>query len=161
VVQDAPAIDRLHWLQANLRQNVKVRLIDTAVSHGEKPVIAMAEVAWANGQEGVMVKTTTGLYRIGKRSTEVLKVKKHDTLDLPIVGMEEGEGKASGMLGALIVMNGTKHVKCGTGFTDEQRQDIWTNRDAMMGATAEVGYQEITAAGSLRHPTFVRIRIDK
>ena len=49
------------------------------------------------GEEGVMINICDALYEF-KRTTNLLKVKKMNTLDLEIVGVEEGEGRLAGTL---------------------------------------------------------------
>ena len=61
------------------------------------------------------------------------------------------------MVGSLVVdYKGTK-VSVGTGFTDEQRVEFYKDTPEII----EVNYQEVTKDGSLRFPSFVRIREDK
>ena len=156
-----PCAARLAWLTANVVPNERVQVISSKVARSALEVQALADEAVGAGLEGVMVKTMDGDYRIGKRSIQVLKVKKHDTLDLPVFGVEEGTGKYVGMLGALVVRHNGKRICVGTGFTDEQRELFWQDRAEIVGMTAEVGFMEITAAGSLRHPSFIRMREDK
>lgn len=115
--------------------------------------------------EGVMVKPIYANYRSG-RNQDWKKIKKFHTADLTITGMLEGKGKASGMMGKLRVSGYIGDVDMsvstlvGTGFSDELRQDMWTNKDKYIGKIAEIQYQEITKAGSLRIPSFKRMRVD-
>ena len=163
VVQpDVSCQARLAWITEHVRHNARVQVIGgSRIANSPQEVQELAADAFSRGLEGVMVKTMDGDYRIGKRSVQVLKVKKHDTLDLPVFGVEEGTGKYVGMLGALVVRHNGKRICVGTGFTDEQRALFWQDRAEIVGMTAEVGFMEITAAGSLRHPSFIRFREDK
>ena len=52
-------------------------------------------------------------------------------------------------------------VRCGSGFGDEQRAEVWADKDKFLGMTAEVRYQEVTPDGSLRFPVFSCWRLDK
>ena len=112
------------------------------------------------GLEGAIIKATKGVY-VGKRSSLWIKMKAEETEDLEIVDFEEGEGKYGGMLGALVVNRNGVLVRVGSGLSDEDRETIWQNQNFYLHKFVEVQYQEITPDGSLRHPRFVRLRMDK
>jgi DNA ligase-1 len=112
----------------------------------------------SQGFEGAMVKDTSAPYSQGKRSNAWLKVKAVDSEDCPIVSVHEGKGRLAGTMGHVVVEHGTRLVRVGGGFTDEQRRQIWENRDTVIGSWLEVSFQNMTPEGSFRHP---RIRGDK
>ena len=78
---------------------------------------------------------------------------------------EEGNGKYEGLLGALHVSSACGKIKCkvGSGFTDEDRAELWVEHLAgrLAGKIATITYQEVTKDGSLRFPTFNHVRFDK
>lgn len=119
----------------------------------------------AKGEEGIMINILDAQYEF-KRTNNLLKVKKMQTFDLSVVGVEEGEGRLAGTLGAVLVQykNGNL-VKVGSGFTDDMRTMIWANRDQYIGRIAEVQYFEETTNAdggeSLRFPIFKDFRSDK
>ena len=88
------------------------------------------------------------------------------TLDLQIIGFEEGSGRLTGTLGAILVRYKDGNiVKVGSGFTDELRKEIWQNRNQYYGVICEVKYFETSTndngGESLRFPIFVDFRHDK
>lgn len=100
------------------------------------------------------------------RHNGILKVKEFYTMDLPIVGCNEGTGRLAGTLGALVLDFKGHEVKVGSGFSDEQRAEFWHNRDNLIGVLCEVKYKEVsydksTGADSLQFPVFVSLRTDK
>lgn len=99
-----------------------------------EPIVA--EI-WSRGGEGVMLNATSGLYEI-KRSKNLLKVKHTEEHVLTIVDMVEGTGKFEDMLGALIVDYKGNKLGVGSGFTDQQRKEIWNNSSAYIGAKVEI-----------------------
>jgi DNA ligase 1 len=109
-----------------------------------------------SGEEGIVLKNKFSFYE-GGRSVNWCKVKVMHTLDLKVVGVVPGKGKNEGKVGALMCEYKGKEVKVGSGFTDEQR-DAFLNAPPSL---IEVKYQEITKDGSLRFPTFVKVREDK
>ena len=111
--------------------------------------------------EGVMVKANT-MYQ-HKRTWDWMKIKDEQSVDFPIVDFYEGKGKYEGMLGGVIVENPLTNVRIrvGGGYNDSERTLIWNNREDYIGKTAEVKYQYMTPKGSLRHPIYKGVRIDK
>ena len=112
------------------------------------------------GLEGAIIKESDGCY-VGKRSSGWIKMKAEETEDLEIIGFEEGEGKYEGKLGALIVNREGVEVRVGSGLSDEDRQMMWSNKDLYRHKLIEVQFQEITPDGSLRHPRYLNLRMDK
>lgn len=101
-----------------------------------------------------------------KRHGGILKIKQFYTMDLPIVGYEEGSGRLAGTLGAFILDYQGNPVNVGSGFSDEQRVEFWKRRNELIGVLCEVKYKEIssdkkTKARSLQFPTFETLRTDK
>ena len=119
----------------------------------------------ARGEEGIMINDYHAPYEF-KRTNNLLKVKKMQTLDLEIIGFEEGEGRLAGTLGAILVRykNGNV-VKVGSGFSDELRDMIWDHPDKCLGAICEIQFFEPTTNAnggeSLRFPIFKDFRPDK
>lgn len=128
-------------------------------------VNSMAEVEpivnkiWARGGEGVMLNTVSGLYEI-KRSKDLLKVKHTEEYTLKVTNLLEGTGKFEGMLGALVVDYNGNSLGVGSGFTDQQRRDIWDRPEAYIGRNVEIDtFGESTNAlgeKSLNCPIFKR-----
>lgn len=115
-------------------------------------------------KEGLMVNTEVPYQRTRHRG--ILKVKRFYTMDLPIIGCEEGTGRLEGTLGAMVLQYKDNEVKVGSGFTDEQRTEYWKNKDSLIGTLCEVKYKEIssdknTGLESLQFPVFVQLRADK
>lgn len=114
-----------------------------------------------NDMEGVILNLDTP-YEC-KRSKNLIKVKKFYTYDLEVVGVEEGDGRNKGTLGALVVKYKNNTVNVGSGFTDEERKTFWENREDIIGRVIEVKYKEITTdkktgLESLQFPVFCGLR---
>ena len=119
----------------------------------------------ARKQEGVMINICDAKYEF-RRTNSLLKVKKMNTLDLQIIGFEEGSGRLTGTLGAILVRYKDGNVvKVGSGFTNWLREEIWKNQGKYLNAICEVKYFETSVnqdgGESLRFPIFVDIRTDK
>jgi len=83
-----------------------------------------------------------------------IKVKSKENYDVPVIGIQPGEGKHTGRMGCLITEKG----KVGTGFTDKEREEFM---DIKLGTIIEVECMSLTPSGKFRHPRFVRMRFDK
>jgi DNA ligase-1 len=117
-----------------------------------------------NDWEGIMLNKDD-YYRC-KRVTSLCKIKRFYTMDLKVVDVFEGDGRLKNTLGALVVEFKGNTVNVGSGYSDEQRTEIWISRDDIVGKIIEVKYKEITSdkntgLESLQFPVFVRIRSDK
>lgn len=119
---------------------------------------------WKRGGEGVMLNTADGPYEI-KRSKKLLKIKHVEEFILPVVDIIEGTGKYEDAMGAIVCLytasNGTQsYVGVGSGFTDDQRRDIWAHPEKYIGRMAEVeSFGESTNAQgykSINCPIFKR-----
>ena len=92
----------------------------------------------------------------------LLKVKKMQTMDLEIIGFEEGEGDSL-RTWALFRYKNNNVVKVGSGFSDET-VDLGRN-GSHLGAICEIQYFEETTNAdggeSLRFPVFKDFRPDK
>ena len=112
------------------------------------------------GFEGLMVKSYGHLYKAGK-SFEWMKIKNEDAVDCEVTKLIRGTGKYSNSLGAVEVLYNGEIVKVTPAIPDTMRQYYWDHPEKLMGATVEVTFQEETDDGSLRHPRFKKVRVDK
>jgi DNA ligase-1 len=143
-------------------------MVDLDTAAGKDQLERYAKDNVNAGFEGIMIKELEAPY-ICKRSTDWMKWKPTLTVDLEVVGVEEGTGRNLGRLGALVchgVDDGKEiTVNVGSGFSDVDRDDYWTNRNLVIGRTCEVLCDVITqnqdGTYSLRFPRFVRFRDDK
>ena len=116
----------------------------------------------ANGEEGVMINISEAPYEF-RRTSNLLKVKKMQDMDLEVVGVEEGTGNFAGMCGALLVRYKEGNiVKVGSGLSKELRQEIWKDPNSYIGKIISVQYFEETTNQngglSLRFPVFLDFR---
>ena len=139
--------------------------VDLDTAEGHDVMRRYAEDAVALGFEGIMIKDLGAPYEC-RRSTFWMKWKPTITVDLNIVGFEEGTGRNLGRLGAIIcegVDNDRRiNVNVGSGLSDANRDEYWSARDQLLGDVIEVEADAVTqnqdGTYSLRFPRFVRFR---
>ena len=115
------------------------------------------------GGEGIMLRDPEAYYQ-HKRTDALLKYKKLQTMDLRIVGWNEGKGKYEGAIGSFICENdeGTIRVNV-AGISDMIR---WSDPEAWIGKIIEVAYFDYSVSKlnnhiSLRFPRMKKVRNDK
>ncbi|MGV8144080.1 MAG: ATP-dependent DNA ligase [Methanothermobacter sp.] len=74
------------------------------------------------GFEGAILKNIQSRYEPGKRTGEWIKIKREDTVDVNIIGATKSENIPFGAL--LMEKDGKYFGKVGTGFSDQEREDI-------------------------------------
>jgi DNA ligase-1 len=142
--------------------------VDLDTGEGKNQLERYAKDMVNAGFEGIMIKNLDAPY-LCKRSTDWMKWKPTITVDLQVIGLEEGTGRNKGRLGAL-VCNGVDDgkeitVNAGSGFSDTERDSLWEDRNLIVGRTVEILADAVTqnqdGTYSLRFPRFVRFRDDK
>jgi DNA ligase-1 len=111
------------------------------------------------GYEGCMLRNADGLY-VGKRSSDLIKVKEFSDSEFKIIGISEGRGKLVGHVGAFICVteNGTEFLAKLSGDISKLREyfedhSLWKNK------LLTVQYQDLTGANKVpRFPVGLRIR---
>ena len=132
---------------------------------GELQFKEFNQTAINEGYEGIMIKDPDAKYEC-KRSASWLKMKPFIEVSLAVTATEEGTGRNAGKLGALVCEGEddgkTISVNVGSGFTDSDRDEFWTDRDALIGQIVEVRADAVTqnqdGTYSLRFPRFLRFR---
>lgn len=124
----------------------------------------------SEGGEGVMINIANAPYEC-KRTKNLLKVKKFQSCDVKVIGIEEGTGINQGRLGTVKVEfigpdNKVYTCKVGSGFKQDERIYFWEHQEEILNKIIEIGYFEITNNQendnySLRFPTFKWVRPDK
>ena len=118
----------------------------------------------ADGYEGIILKDGAGEWE-DKRSKTQIKFKGELECDLKIVAVEEGKGKAVGMLGAIICesADGIVKVNVGSGFNDAQRKQYWKENlvDKIVAVKYNARIKNKTGEESLFLPVFIELRDDK
>ena len=140
-------------------------LVDLDTNQGYARFKEINQLAIAGGYEGIMIKDPLAYYEC-KRSHAWLKLKPFIEVSLEVTDVEEGTGRNSGRLGA-IVCSGVDDgkailVNVGSGFSDHDRDNFWHARGKLLGQIVEVRADAVTqnqdGTYSLRFPRFKGFR---
>ena len=141
---------------------------------------------FAHEYEGTMLRNAHGLYKFGKRSSDLLKIKRFHDTEAMIVGVTQlntfdkvlvpagtpgarkksngtyvknGDATPQPMIGALVceLPNGTR-FEIGSGFDHAERKRFWN--DPPIGKQVTFQYQELTPDGVPLFPSYLRIKED-
>lgn len=164
-----------------------VELVPYECIHTHKELLVYANTQIQAGYEGIMLRNPNTAYKYGRATNntqELLKYKLFEDSEFECVGVEElmhnenelkldelgyaersscKDGlKPSGMLGALILKwKDNETFKTGTGFTEQQRKDIFAEKDSdnsIIGKLIKVKYQASGMKDKPRFPSFVGVR---
>jgi bifunctional non-homologous end joining protein LigD len=136
--------------------------------------------------EGMIAKRSASLYVPGKRTSDWLKIKNHNTQEAVIAGYTAPKGSRE-YFGALILgiydNNKLRYIgHTGTGFTSAILKKVYETIHPLERSSSpfdkkvsvnapvtwvepkvvcNIKYTEVTEEGILRHPVFMGLRIDK
>ena len=117
------------------------------------------------GLEGIIAKNQTGRYFEGHRSKDWIKIKRKMSMSCLVTGWEDGLGKRKDTFGALnlSLFDGDNLIdvgNVGTGFTDQDLEDIKDLLSTGQKIVIEVECMEVTKDRQLRFPVYKGIRDD-
>ena len=155
--------ERLKLLENLIEENEFIRLVPKfGITDDVEYIYKVLDDVVNNGEEGLILNTLNGKYGFGKRSKDILKVKKMQTCDIRCLRIEEGEGKYQGKLGKIICNYKGYELGVGSGFNDEQREYYYNNPNEIIGRIVEVQYFEESKNEkgelSCRFPIFKYVR---
>lgn len=178
-----PYGDRMAMLLTQLAGLPNVKNVESNMANDRAELDRLVEYFIDFGYEGAILRDPLGTYKHGRSTAKegrLLKVKPWADMEGEIVGFEAWEQNnneafiderghtarsshkenrvALDKLGALIVKivwNGVETtVNVGTGFTDEQRIEIWQNRQSWLGKIITFRYIPYGSIDRPRHPSF-------
>lgn len=146
-------------------------LLEQFTAHDKKHVEEQTKVAEDSGHEGIMLRKDT-TYQ-GKRSKDILKVKKFHDAEYKVMGatngdirvIEDGVEKTINCLSSIMIKHKGTQVGVGSGFSIDQRKEFGKDHSKILGKTITVQYfeesQNQDGEYSLRFPVLKYIYDEK
>lgn len=151
----------LKELEESLPSNDIIKFVPSFIAYSLDDVMRHYDQILNAGYEGIIVRNIFNNYT-PKRSTLMMKFKPKKSDEYTIIGYTEEisiDGIPKNSLGAFICSgdDGTS-FNVGSGFTREQRENYWNDKELFIGKTCVVEYQHTTSGrGVPRFPIFVRV----
>ena len=131
------------------------------------------------GGEGLICRSPSGIYKYGRSTPKEqlsIKLKFFEVGEFEVIGFEErmhntneattnelGYTERSSCkenlipmntLGSLVLKYGDTEYRCGTGFSDAQRKEIWENKESYLGKLSSIRYMSVGQIMLPRIPSF-------
>ncbi len=149
-----PLSTRQTTLRLTFHESPSVRLTKGLIVNNEEEMWVYYDKIVALGYEGLILKNLDGKYPFKRTSNEWIKVKKMINFQGIVKGLYSGKGKYAGTLGGLNVEIDGVLTRVGSGFSDDERDEIWTTQSLWRSRLVKVQGQEMTKAGCVRFPVF-------
>lgn len=186
LVSPAAFQERLYAARHAIMDNSLYVPVPHSLVHDEDELLTMEDVALNQGYEGLMLRAPHGKYKFGRATTNegiLLKMKRRKQSEAQVIEFVEQMHNANeakidnlgntersshqanmvpmGVLGALTVKDIVSGVQfnIGTGFTAEERAQIWKTRDSLRGKYVTYEYLPIGIIDKPRHPVFLSWRM--
>lgn len=150
-----------------------IRVIETKIVYSMEEALEHYSDALSRGLEGTIIKNPDGVWKNGTSKDQV-KMKLEVDVDLKIVGFIPGKGKNESTFGSITCESSEGLLSVNvSGFKEKKqrgimtREEIWNNRDKLMGTIMTVRANAIMKPTksndrySLFLPRFVEFRNDK
>lgn len=180
---------RYDYLTEELPEHPRIRIVPHQIVEGPEDVLELERRFLAEGYEGVMLRSLTGPYKLGRSTTREQYLLKHkqfldeeatilaciermhneNEATTNALGLTERssakEGKRpAGDLGAFACRTKAGvEFQIGSGFTEAQRKDFWTRRAELVGQLVTFKHQpdpDAAEGAAPRFPVFLGIRRD-
>lgn len=149
----------LEWFWENIVETKFVKSLEEA--------FAINSQYTSQGLEGSVIKTLDFEWKNGT-SKNCVKLKVEFEAEYVVTAINEGSGKAKGMMGSLSIESSDGKIKCevGTGFSDTDRIDWWLNSVERVESIVTVKGNDIISSKSnnthsLFLPVYIEQRLDK
>lgn len=132
----------LEYVPEDLSSTIK--LVETVFVSSMQEVDQYHDEWVRDGYEGAMLRSLSGKYKAGGRSSDLLKVKKWKDAEFKIVGVTDGRGKFEGKAVFNCVTDEGKFFECCAPGNMEDRAEFLRRGDELLGKLLTVKYFELT-----------------
>ena len=160
-----------------------IKFLGQKLIHNIDGINSHLEKEQSLGGEGLILRNPDGEYKFGRSTPKQqlsIKVKFFEQDEFEVVGFEERYTNTNeatinelgytsrsshksnllptNTLGSLVLKYGDTTFKCGTGFDDALRKEIWNNKEDYLGWLASIRYMSVGSKDLPRVPSFVGFR---
>lgn len=162
-----------------------IEIVPQTIINSKEELLKFEEDCLQTGYEGAIIRYPNAKYKNGRSTVKegaLLKLKRFKDSEAIILGMEpllrnhnEATKNALGhtersshkdnmvaddLLGSLYVQDCTTGVEfsIGSGFTEEQRRDVWSRQAELIGSFVKYKYFEVGVKDKPRFPVFLGFR---
>jgi DNA ligase-1 len=135
-----------------------VKLVNTVKVYGENEVKMSLSNAEHHGYEGLMIRSASGCYEMGKRSWNLLKYKRFKTDEFKVVGFKEANGRDKGTPVFELETTDKKRFHARPVGSLEDRRQMYKDIGSYVGKKMTVKYQGLTEGGVPRFPVALALR---
>jgi len=153
VVSEHPQKERFTKLQIisqiirRVGATEEIKVVPPLMVRTDQEIERFLEEAMGAGYEGFVIRNPNALYQ-RKRSTDIMKFKPHQEDVYEIVDSVEEvsiHGTPKQSLGAIVCKGDDDTLfNVGTGFTRDDRQNLWKEREALVGKYLKVKFQTLS-----------------
>jgi DNA ligase-1 len=148
-------LERVMFLETLKLSNYCV-LVSTELVNNESELMELYKQYVNDGFEGQMLRVLDSPYE-NKRSKHLLKHKSFFDDEFIINGVKEGIGNLSNKVGTLQFEINGKIFSSAVNGTHDYLEELWKNKDTLIGQTATIKYFELTSDGIPRFPKVIQI----
>ena len=157
-----------------------IKFLGQKLIHTVDDIKLVLEKEQSLGGEGLILRNPDGVYKFGRSTPKQqlsIKVKFFEQDEFEIVGFEERYTNTNeatinelgytsrsshkdnlvptNTLGSLVLKCGDTTFKCGTGFDDALRKEIWGHKEKYLGKLASIRYMSVGLKDKPRIPSFI------
>ena len=135
-----------------------LRLLPSAWCESVEDVKKLHAAYVAEGYEGLILRNTTGIYKIKHRSNDLQKYKEFEDAEYTVIGFKEGDGVEKGCVIWICRTAAGQEFAVRPRGTHEDRAVAFLTGASRIGKALTVRYQELTTDGIPRFPVGIAFR---
>lgn len=149
-------MDLIQSLWGENVEDVYLRYVKTLEINNQEELDEIYDQWMEEGYEGQMIRTNSQYEN--KRSKTLLKRKEFEDDEFEILAVNEGTGKLSNRVGNMSFKSKSGHDFTSTvNGTQEYLNELWTQKDKLIGKRATIKYFNLTPDGVPRFPKVINI----
>lgn len=139
-------------------KNDPIKFLDTIIANNLEEIYEYHDKMVKQGYEGVIIRNFQGLYEMGYRSNNLIKLKRFFDEEFPIIDVIEATGRDKGTGIFILKAKNGKTFNARPQGSKALRTSYWVNRKSLIGKQCTVKYQELSDYGIPRFPSAIAIR---